>query len=163
MATLKLADESFAGPVRGQAHLPFGADRQSVVFHELSFDPKRSPPFMVIFPDGHRANVRDIDRRVIEEHLGPVTRDERGYWRAYYEGPAESGHLRVGALVDDDGQPWSMWLESNEATTKSVVATADGAQEFGLPLTEADFRRLVNRPVKVSWEPVGTIYGECQD
>ena len=161
MATLKL-DEPFPGPVRGRAYLPFGADRHSVVFHELGFDTRDAPPFVVIFPDGHHANIQNIDRRVIEEHLGPFTLDESGNLRAYYEGPAESGHLRIGAHLGNDGQPYSMWLESS-GPTKNVFATADDTEAFGFPLTEDEFHRLVKRPVRVGWEPVGTLYGECHD
>ena len=164
MATVKLADETLRGPVYGMAVMPYGADRALVRFHELSFGPRTSPPFVVIFPDGHRASIRDIDRSVIEAHLGPVTREKPdGPLRATYEGLADTSYLRMGALLGEDGQLWSMWLQSSGPTATKVIATADGTQEFALPFTVDDFQTLLGRPVKVRWEPVGTVYGECHD
>jgi hypothetical protein len=162
MGTLKLADHVMRGPVYSITHLPYGADRTSVQFYELVADPVDSPPFLVIFPDGFRANIRDIDRGIIEAHLGPVEREQpdRGL-RAVYQRLDEHGLFTMHAYLSDGGQLSSLSLRASGATASKVLATADGAHAFGFPLTEADFRTLLNVPVRVGWEPVGTIYGEC--
>lgn len=130
---------------RGFAAVDLSAD--SNVYDDLSINLREAPPFTFVFPDGHRANSREIDAELLGKHLAPL---KQGTWGIV----SGIGFEKRDELLDltftmgADGYARNLWIRSCNHPMPKLLGTADGSQWFDFPIMERGLTRLFGAPTK---------------
>lgn len=130
--------------------------------YSLSINLRTAQPFIFIFPDGHRANSREITAGDLNKHLAPVQPDGRGQLasrRSHVAADWAQDVIRFD--VDANGRASHLFLYACRRQLPRTLGTADGAKVFDFPIREGDLRLLVGPPTR-SGTGGGGIGADCQ-
>lgn len=124
-------------------------DSAANLHYSLSVNLRAAQPFIFIFPDGYRANSREITANDLSVHLAPVEFDARALLASSRsQSPAQWVWDVIRFDVGPDGVASHLSLYTCRRQLPRILATADGAQVFDFPIRERDLRSLVGSPTR---------------
>jgi len=115
------------------------------VYDDLSINLREAPPFIFVFPNGYRANSREITSELLVKHLAPL---KQGTWGIV----SGIGFEKRDELLDlfftigVDGYARNLWIRACNHSMPKLLGTPDGTQLFDFPIMERDLTKLFGVP-----------------
>lgn len=117
-------------------------------YNRLSINLEAAPPFLLLLPDGYRVSSKQIDSALLEQHVAPIVRDDKGNIVSRIHHAGKDKWYWMVFTLNKKGIASQLSLYACRHAMPKLIGTIDGQYEFDFPITEKEMLLLFNGPVR---------------
>ena len=119
------------------------------LYNSMGINLRVASPFIFVFPDGFKANSREIDKSMLSLHLAPISINATGKPVSMISHSDHVGQYWMIFTIGEDDHAYNLSLYSCKHTMNGIIGTPDGANFYNFPLRQFEIENLFQGPLRI--------------
>lgn len=140
-------DEPTPNTIQGWGYPSADGKAENDWYYSLGINLKAAYPFVVVLPDGYRANSKLIDSSLLIQHFAPIGRDDKGNLVSSIHHADKSKSYWMIFTLNEDGIADHLSLYACKHRMQGLLSSVNGKYVFNFPIKESEIVNLFGGPV----------------
>jgi hypothetical protein len=130
------------------------------LYYSISIELLSTPPFNFTFPDGYVINSKQVTSTVLEEHLAPITKGDKGKTVSRVSIITGKENYSIIFTIGQNELAENLSLYTCKHVFRNTLSSSNGVRTFDFPIKQREIAEIFGGPLRIGHDFVILGY-EC--